>query len=352
MTYRNEQESAMIEKMKTALLYGIRDVRVEEVPIRQPDPDQALIRIKACGICPTDVRSYTGLRKTTSFPRTLGHEWVGEIVEMGDDFRGFNVGDRVAPDWRAVCGNCYYCRRGIFNYCQNMQRGKVRGGFYEYGVSTARNMRLIPDGVSYEEAAFAEPLACCINGNQKSNITVGDDVVVIGAGPIGLLHVQLAKRQGARVIVSELIERRLEVAKELGADNTVCPLEEDAVERVKELTDGRGVNAVIVAIGTPEAAQTGIDMAGICGSVNFFAGTYPPGEIPLDPNVIHYKQLVLTGSHDFTPHHFTTALKLIQYGIVKVKPITSHILPLEDIASAFDIVAERKGLKVVIKMEA
>lgn len=340
----------MIEKMKAALLYGIRDVRVEETSVRQPAPDQALIKIKACGVCPSDVRSYTGLRKTTSFPRTLGHEWVGEIVEMGDNFHGFNVGDRVAPEWRAVCGSCYYCRRGIFNYCQNMQRDKVRGGFCEYGVSTARYMRLIPDSVSYAEAAFAEPLACCINGNQESNITMGDDVVVIGAGPIGLQHVQLAKHQGARVIVSELIESRLEMAKELGADDTVCPLKEDAVERVMELTDGRGANVVIVAIGTTETAQTGIEMAGICGSVNFFAGTYPPGEIPLDPNVIHYKQLMVTGSHDFTPHHFTTALKFIEYGIVKVKPIISHVLPLEDVASAFDIVVERKGLKVVIRM--
>ena len=340
----------MIEKMKAALLYGVRDVRVEEVPVKQPAPDQALIRIRACGICPTDVRSYTGLRKSASFPRTLGHEWVGEIVEMGDNFHGFNVGDRVAANWRAICGDCYYCRRGIFNYCLNMQRDKVRGGFYEYGVSIASNLRLIPDDVSYEEAAFAEPLACCTNGNQESRITVGDDVVIIGAGPIGLLHVQLAKHKGARVIVSELIESRLEVAKELGADDTVCPSKEDAIERVMELTEGRGANAVIVAIGTPEASQTGIDMAGICGSVNFFAGMYPSAEIPLDPNLIHYKQLVVTGSHDFTPHHFTTALKLVQYGIVKVKPIISHVLPLEDIASAFDIVAERRGLKVVIKM--
>ena len=341
----------MVEKMKAALLYGVRDVRIEEVPVKPLEPDQALIKIKACGICPTDVRSYTGMRKITSFPRTLGHEWVGEIVEVGKDFQGFKIGDRVAPEWRAVCGECYYCRRGIFNYCQNMRRDKVSGGFYGYGRSAARYMRLIPDGVSYEEAAFAEPLACCMNGSQESNIAVGDDVVVIGAGPIGLLHVQLARHKGARVIVSELIEDRLEMAKQLGADDTVCPAKEDAIERVKELTEGRGANTVIAAIGTTEVARIAIEMAGICGTVNFFAGTYPPGEIPLDPNVVHYKQLVLTGSHDFTPHHFTTALKLIQHGIVKVKPLISHVFPLEEIASAFDIVADRKGLKVMINMD-
>ena len=337
--------------MKAAFLYGIRDIRVEEVPVKPLDSDQAMVKIKACGICPTDVRSYTGLRKITNYPYIPGHEWVGEIVEVGNDVQGFKVGDRVASDWRAVCGRCYYCRRGIFNYCANMQRSKVSGGFCEYGVSISSNMRLIPENVSYEEASFAEPLACCINGIRKNNIAIGDDVVVIGAGPIGLMHVQLARHLGARVIVSDPIESRLEVASDLGADDTICPSKEDAVKRVKDLTEGRGANAVVIAIGTPEAAQIGIEMAGICGSVNFFAGTYPPGEIPLDPNVIHYKQLVVTGSHDFTPHHFTMALKLIQHGIVRVKPIISHVLPLTEIASAFDIVAERKGLKVIVKMD-
>ncbi|MBD3184419.1 alcohol dehydrogenase catalytic domain-containing protein [Candidatus Poribacteria bacterium] len=341
----------MVEKMKAALLYGVRDVRIEEVPVKEIEPDQALIKIKACGICPTDVRSFTGQRKVSDFPRTLGHEWVGEIVEVGSEFKGFKVGDRVAPEWRAICGQCYYCHRGIFNYCQNLQRNKVSGGFYGYGHAAARYMRLIPDGMSYEEAAFAEPLACCLNGSEESGIRVGDDVVVIGAGPIGLQHVQLAKYQGARVIVSEFIESRRQKAKELGADDVIDPTSENPVERVKELTEGRGANAVIVAIGNSEASKTGIEMAGICGSVNFFAGTYPSADIPLDPNVVHYKQLHLTGSHDFTPHHFTTALKLIQFGIVDVKSIISHVMPLEEIADAFDIVANREGLKVIIRMD-
>lgn len=339
----------MIEKMKAALLYAPRDVRIEDMPVKQPGPDQALIKIEACGICPTDVRSYTGMRKG-DYPRTTGHEWVGEIVEVGSDFQGFKVGDRVAPEWRAICGECYYCNRGIFNYCLNMQRGKVQGGFYGYGVSMARYMRLIPDGMPYEEAAFAEPLACCINGSQESNIRVGDDVVIIGAGPIGLQHLQLAKHKGARVIISDFIESRLEKAKELGADDTICPAKENDVERVNSLTDGRGANTVIAAIGTVEVAKTAIEMAGMCATVNFFAGTYPQGEIALDPNVVHYKQLILTGSHDYTPHHFTTALKLIQHGIVDVKSIISHVMPLEDIGAAFEMVEKREGLKVIIKM--
>ncbi len=340
----------MIEKGKAAVLYAPRDVRVEDMDVRQPSSDQALIKIKACGVCPTDVRSYTGMRKG-SYPRTLGHEWVGEILETGSDFSGFNMGDRVVPDWRVVCGKCYYCRRGIFNYCQDTHNENVSGGFREYGVSIASNLRIITDNVSYEEASFTEPLACCINGNRNTNISTGDDVLIIGSGPIGMLHTQLAKHNGARVIISDPIESRLEMAKELGADDTINPSKEDTIERVKELTEGRGANAVIVAVGTTETARLGIEAAAICGSVNFFAGTYPQGEIALDPNVIHYKQIVLTGSHDFTPHDFTIALKLIEYGIVKVKPILSHVISLDDVASAFETVANREGLKVVVKMD-
>jgi len=340
----------MIEKGKSAILHAPRDVRIEEINVKQPSPDQALIRIRACGVCPTDVRSYTGMRKG-EYPRMLGHEWVGEIVETGKDFAGFNIGDRVSADWRVVCGKCYYCRKGVFNYCQKTQNEKVSGGFREYGVSIASNLRIIPDNVTYEEASFNEPLACCINGNRNTHISTGDDVVIIGSGPIGMLHIQLAKHNGARVIVTDPIESRLEIAKELGADDVINPTKEDVIRQVMDMTEGRGANAVIVAVGSPETSKLGIEVAGINGYVNFFAGMYPASEIALDPNIVHYKQLVLIGSHDFIPHDFTMALKLIEYRIVKVNPIISHVVSLENIADAFETVAERKGLKVVVSMD-
>jgi len=256
-----------------------------------------------------------------------------------------------------VCGECYYCRRGIFNYCENFRVGIGQGGFCEYGVSIPPNMRIIPEGVSYEQATFTEPLACCINGSRMCDIKMGDDVVIVGNGPIGLIHVQLAKRQGARVIACDLIEERIEKAKELGADNAVNPTvrnahpTEDAIEKVKELTDGRGANAVLVAVGSAKAMEMALQMAGICATVNFFAGMYPPEKIELDPNLIHYKQIYLTGSHDFTPHDFTTALKMIEHNIIEVEPLISHLLPLEDIKEGLDTVAGQKGFKVVVKME-
>jgi len=266
--------------------------------------------------------------------------------EGGAAADGFRLGERVVPEWRVTCGVCVYCRRGTFNYCLNL--GRIRGGFAEYGVAPRRALRTIPDHVSYEEAAFCEPLACCINGIMDSRIELGDDVVVIGAGPIGLKHVQLARCLGARVIVSDPLLARLELARRLGAHDTINPVQEDPIARVQELTAGLGAKTVIVAVGDVRAQQQALQMAGINGTVNFFAGTYPPAEFPLNPNLVHYRQLVVTGSHDYTPHDFTTALRLIAFGIVQVAPLISHRLPLTEIREGFELVAGRRGLKVML----
>jgi L-iditol 2-dehydrogenase len=343
----------MTEDMRAAHLYGPGELRVERVERRQIEADdEVLIRIHACGICPSDLRAYTGVRAGfRPFPYIPGHEWAGEIVELGPAVEGFSIGDRVAPSWRIVCGKCYYCTRGLHNYCENLQYGRVRGGFAEYGVAPADSLYRIPDEVSYQEASFSEPLACCINGSLASRISFGDDVVIVGAGPIGLIHLQLAKHQGGRVISSELIPERLIVAQELGADEVVHAGQTDPVERVKELTEGRGANVVIVAVGARRAAEQALEMAGIGATVNFFAGTYPSVEIPFDPNLVHYKQLALTGSHDYTPDHFRTALRFIQSGTARVSPLISHELALDETKRGFDVVAERNGLKVIINIE-
>ncbi|HEX2186514.1 MAG TPA: zinc-binding dehydrogenase, partial [Chloroflexota bacterium] len=209
-------------------------------------------------------------------------------------------------------------------------------------------LRRLPEHVSFEEAAFCEPLACVINGNEMTPMRLGDDVVIVGAGPIGLMHLQLARNRGARVIVSDPIAARLEVARKLGAHDVIDASSTDAVARVKELTEGRGADAVIVAVGAGEPVRQGLEMAAINGRVNFFAGTYPPVELPFDPNLVHYRQLLVTGSHDFTPHHFSTALKLIQYRIVNVETLISHRFTLDAVRDAFEVAASRGGLKAMV----
>jgi len=346
--------------MKAARLYGIRDLRVEDVASPDPGPGEAMIRIHSCGVCPSDLRSYLGARSSagpTSLPRTPGHEWAGIVVALGGPAANshdgdqaapaIKVGDRVVADWRYVCGQCYQCRRGVFNYCENLRRG-VRGGFAEYGVAPLSQLRVIPDNVSFEEASFCEPLACILNAHSYTQITVGNDAVIVGAGPIGLMHLQLARNRGARVIVSDPIASRLEKARELGAHDVIDASATDPVARVLALTEGRGADAVIVAVGAPEPIRQGLAMATINGWVNFFAGTYPPQELPVDPNLIHYKQLRVTGSHDFTPHNFSTALKLIQFGIVRVAPLISHRFELDAVRDAFETTAGRHGLKSMV----
>jgi L-iditol 2-dehydrogenase len=293
-----------------------------------------------------------------SLPHTPGHEWAGVVVALGEPTGSgardgarpaIEVGQRVVADWRQVCGECYQCRRGVFNYCENLQHG-VRGGFAGYGIAPLAQLRAIPDNVSFEQASFTEPLACVIQAHGYTEIGLGDDVVIVGAGPIGLLHLQIVRHRGARVIVSDPIAARLEKARELGAHDTIDASAMDAVARVKELTEGRGANAVIVAVGGAEPIHQGLHMAAINGWVNAFAGTYPPAEMPVDPNLIHYRQVRFTGSHDFTPHHFTTALKLIQYGIVQVTPLISHRFSLDEVREAFETTANRRGLKSMVNI--
>jgi L-iditol 2-dehydrogenase len=336
--------------MKAARLYGVRDLRVETVTDPEPGPGEALIRIRACGVCPSDLRSYLGASSGhLSLPRTPGHEWTGVVLALGPDTDDstIKVGDRVVADWRYVCGQCYQCRRGVFNYCENLRRG-VRGGFAETGVAPLTQLRKIPDNVSFEAASFTEPLACIVQAHSFTQIGLGDDVVIVGAGPIGLLHLQIAVHRGGRVIVSDPIAARLEKARELGAHDVIDATASDPVERVKELTEGRGANAVIVAVGAPEPIRQGLAMGAINGWVNLFAGTYPPTEVPIDPNLIHYRQLRVTGSHDFTPHHFTTALRLIQFGVVDVEALISHHFELDDVREAFETTAGRRGLKSMV----
>lgn len=345
--------------MKAARLYGIRDLRVEELDDPNPGPGEALIQIHACGVCPSDLRAYLAARPGNDAqrePRTPGHEWTGIVVALGESadvgpdgvpLPEIKVGDRVVADWRQVCGRCYECRRGVFNYCENLRHG-VRGGFAGYGVAPLSQLRVIPDNVSFEEASFTEPLACVMQAHDYTEIRLGSDVVIVGAGPIGLLHMQIARNRGARVIVSDPLEARLEKARELGAHDVVNASAVDPVARVKELTEGRGANAVIVAVGGAAPISQGLHMAAINGWVNAFAGTYPSADMAVDPNLIHYRQIRFTGSHDFTPHHFSMALKLIQYGMVRVEPLISHRFQLDDVREAFETTANRRGLKSMV----
>jgi L-iditol 2-dehydrogenase len=202
--------------------------------------------------------------------------------------------------------------------------------------------------MSADEAAFCEPLACCLNGVETLRLYVGDNVAVIGCGPIGLIHVQLARARGARVVAVDILAERLDAARRLGAQDTVCAKEGDPVREVRRLTEGRGANGVVLTVGDPSAVQTAVQMAAAAGTVNLFAGFYPDGIGPFDFNLVHYRQLTLTGSHNFLPRHFDAAVQAIAHGMVDVRSLVSKVLPLEEIARGFESVAQHKGLKYLI----
>jgi len=337
--------------MRAAFVYGPRDIRVEDAPVPELKKDEVLVRIKACGVCYSDVRFYLGLKKyeQTPFgresPGFTGHEWAGEVVKIGGDVENISVGDRVVPNIIVSCGRCKPCREGRINLCVN--KIFIHGGYAEYVKVPARNLLKIPKELSFEEAAVTEPLACCLNGNLRSNIQPGDDVVVIGDGFMGILNAQLAKLSGAKVAIIGHHDDRLRLAKEFGADQVINSRN---VNWIKELRRrlGEGADVVIVAAGNKDAVEMAFKLVGVGGTINLFAGVLPPVTIELDPNLIHYGEIILTGSNVATPELFQRALKILSAKLIDVKPLLTHKFSLDEIREAFEAVERRRVIKAVI----
>ncbi|MEM2094421.1 MAG: alcohol dehydrogenase catalytic domain-containing protein [Candidatus Bathyarchaeia archaeon] len=343
-------------KMRASVMYGIGQVKTEEVDIPEIGSRDVLIKVKFCGICPSDIKYYTGARKPESWPTIRGHEFSGEIAEVGNEVRGFEPGERVVGHGRTPCGRCYFCLREgpNVNYCLNLQTaGKESGGgtgaFCEYTRVHAVSTYKIPFGVSLEEAAFAEPLACCLNAVMRSKIMVGDTVAVIGDGPNGLIIARLAKIMGAgKAIAIGHHDERLEVARRLGVDFTINSAKEDPVKAVKGLTDGRGADSVILSVDSLSALRQGLGIVRKEGLVNFFS-SYPPLEVPIDPNaLLHAPSISLVGTRDFQPMHFVKGLELMANKSIDLKQLITHILPLERTEEGFKMATERKSLKILI----
>ena len=333
--------------MRTARLYAAGDLRVEEVPDPVPGEGEAVVRIHASGVCPSDIRSYTGV-KAVKHPWTPGHEIAGVVTALGPQAPApWAVGDRVAVDWRGVCGRCRQCERGASNFCENVISYPI-AGFADFTAMPLRQLRRLPDEVSFEAASFCEPLACVLNAHHAIPVRLGADVLVVGAGPIGLLHTQIAARRGARVIVLDRLAERLDVARRCGAHDVVVAGDDGGAAEVRRLTGGYGPDAVIVTVGIPEVIQTALTMAGRNATVNLFAGTHPKGTIAVNPDIPHYDQVSINGSHDFTPYDFSTALRLLRFGMVDVAPLVSHRFDLADITKAFETTRSQTGLKSLI----
>lgn len=343
--------------MRAALFTAPNQMALTEVPTPTAGPGELVLRVKAAMICGTDIRIYRGKKtKGVRLPSIIGHEFSGEIVEVGLGVRGFAIGDRISVEPVIPCHNCAYCQSGLENVCANRTAigYEFDGAFAEYiripaAAVAGGHVYKFPASLAWEQAALAEPLGCCLNGQEKARVGLGDVVVILGAGPIGLMHVQLAKAAGTRcVLVSEPMDHRRKMALELGADSVVDPGAEDLAAAVKAVTGGVGADAVILAIGVPDLANQALGLARKGGRVNFFAG-FSVGDLPpMDVNLIHYHELLLTGTSALTRHHYEKALRLIESGVVNVSKLVSHRFPLEQIDEAFAAAEGGLGIKVAV----
>lgn len=341
----------MQEKMLAAYLISPRNLVLKERPIPSPGRNEVLIKIMACGVCPTDIRYFLGYGRHVFYGEEsyglTGHEWSGVVVDVGGEVENVQIGDRVVIDHIASCGRCRYCRRNLSNHCMN-KKYYLRG-YAEYGLAYGPTLLKLSEKVSFEEACFVEPLSSCINSIERASISMGETVAIIGDGVIGMLHLQLAKIRAAEVIMIGHHNERLEISKQLGADHILNSREVNIHDEILNLTDSLGVDIVIVATQGANALETSLKIAGKNSRIIIFSGTYPEESVSIDPNKIHYSEISIIGASEHNVRQFTTSFRLIEKGLVKVKPLISNIVPLKEIDKAFKMVMERKGLKTIVR---
>jgi L-iditol 2-dehydrogenase len=345
--------------MKVLRYHAPGDVRVEDAEVPSVGQGELLLRVRNCSTCGTDVKIFRFGHHHIRPPRIMGHEIAGEVSEVGDGVSGFAVGDRVQVIAAIPDGVCDVCLKGWMTVCPNQESMGYHydGGFAEFMVVPAKVLAVdgvnrIPDGVSFAEASVAEPLACVLNGQELANVHDGDVVVVVGAGPIGCLHVRTARARGAaQVYLIDINRARLEAsAAHVHPDEWISGEDTDVVDAVAKLTDGRGADVIITAAAAATAQEQAIAMAARRGRVSFFGGL--PKDAPiisLDSNLVHYRELTIVGANGSSPRHNREALSLIGSGKVPVSDLITHHLPLEQALEAFDLVARGEAIKVTIE---
>ena len=322
-------------------------VSLEEVPEPEVGPYEVLIKVKAVGICGSDLRIFNQGAAKRKKAYILGHELAGEIVSSGELAQGFEPGDRVATEICIGCTICRHCKKGLVNLCENVHELGITidGGMAEYVSTPIRNVHRIPDEVSFEEATLADPLACSIRGLELAEIEAHSWVAILGPGPIGLLATQVAKRiLRAHVIVTGTNNERLEMAKALGADHVFNIRDGDPHEEILDITDG-GVDYAFEAAGKPDALQQAIYIARNNGKIIIMT-VHKKIEVDMEPVI--RRELTLYGSICYNYKEFDSALHLLARGDIDTKPFLEHRFPLSEADKAFDFAFSRQGMKVIL----
>ncbi len=337
--------------MKAAVFYGRHDIRVQEVQELPLGPQDVRIAVNYCGVCGTDIHIYEGDPGAAPVtpPNILGHEMSGIVLETGAGVTQVKAGDRVAVDPNEMCGQCFYCRNAMGHFCTHMTGygTTVRGGFAQYLTVPEKQVYKIPDHLPLKHAALCETVSCCVHGIDLCRIRAGQTVLVIGAGPIGLIMLQLARLQGAaHIIVSEPTAQKRELALKLGADKAVDPTREDLAEI---LAGYPNVDCVIECVGSVKTMAQAVQLAG-CGAVVMFFGLTPPhAELAIKPYEVFAKELHITASF-INPYTFTRAISLLAEKKINVCDMISLELSLGDILKVFEDPSCRQGGKVLISM--
>lgn len=334
--------------MRAAVFYQPLDVRIEEKATPAIGEGEVLIEVSACGVCGTDRHIFEG-SYPARFPVVPGHEFAGVVVDLGPDVMGFSKGDRVCVDPNIPCGKCYFCRAGKIHFCtQQLTIGQhIDGAYAPLTAVLASQVYRLPDKVTLDQGAMVEPVACALHGIDQAQIEPGDTVVVLGAGAIGLILMQLARAAGAaKIIVSEPLESRRNLALELGADLTVDPFSESLTDVVKHETS-YGANVAIEAAGVAETAQQAIGLVEPTGTVLIFGACSPKDEIVVHPYDIYRRELRIVGAF-VNPFTMNRAMVALATGKVKVDPLFTHRMPITQTEEAMTIHGRGESVKILM----
>lgn len=351
--------------MKAVRVYGIQDYRLEEVPVPEIGPGEVLVRVLATGICASDVKTYHGARVWGSdeiesyieVPVIPGHEFVGQVVALGEgaaEKYGLEIGDMAVSEQIVPCWNCRFCRRGQYWMCHRhdiygFKKDRAEGSWAEYMRFPANAINhKVPSDIPPEQAALIEPLSCAIHAVERGNIQLGDVVVIAGMGPIGLCMLQVARQKGPGLLIAlDAKPKRIELAKQLGADLAINVLEEDAIQKVLDLTDGYGCDVYIEATGAGPAVPQGLQMLRRLGT--FVEFSVHAGPVAVDWSIIgDVKELNIHGSH-LGPYCYPLAIEYLRNGVVNGAALVSHRLPLDRFEEGLEIAHQAdESIKVVL----
>ncbi len=348
----------MPNSMLAVRFYKPGDLRAEQVPIPDPGPGELIVKSAVALTCGTDVKMYRRGHPLAKPPQIMGHEFAGTVTAVGVGVENFKVNMKVVSANSAPCNECFYCLMQQPNLCEHLNESIVGftwpGAYAEYvripGRIVRQNTFQIPDGVAMENVASLEPLACVVHGWDLVHQIPGGVAMIIGGGPIGLLHAQLARLNGAKVVaMSDVVEERLQEATKVGVDVTINSGKEDLRARISDLTEGRGADVVVEAVGRSETWESAPSLVRKGGTVLLFGGCPSGTKVSFDADKIHYGELHVQGAFHHTPASVERAFRLIVSGQVAIKPLISHDMPLEKAKEALELMGSGKALKIVLR---